>query len=159
MVQQLVQTRQQLNDTRDRNVARWRELVEQLEQKAILLADWELKHDRLKQTLTREMALVNRQYDLMRDRKQARAMLREVLFRCDLPETFNEEACAALGEAIDNAHLHGHRHIECCTIGVRMIHARRHALAARSDHPTALPSLAARTDSKNSRSSGSCSVR
>jgi len=56
-----------------------------------------------------------------RDRKQARAMLREVLFRCDLPETFNEEACAALGEAIDNAYRHGHQHIDCCTIGVRMI--------------------------------------
>jgi anti-sigma regulatory factor (Ser/Thr protein kinase) len=56
-----------------------------------------------------------------RDRKQARAMLREVLFRCDLSEKFNEDACAALGEAIDNAHRHGHQHIECCTIGVRMI--------------------------------------
>ena len=56
-----------------------------------------------------------------RDRKHARAMLREVLFRCDLPETFNEEACAAFGEALDNAHRHGHHRIECCTIDVRMI--------------------------------------
>ncbi len=68
LVQQLVQTRQQLNDTRDRNVARWRELVTQIERKAILLAEWELKHDRLKTTLTNEMAQVKRQYDLMRDR-------------------------------------------------------------------------------------------
>ncbi|MHC4408328.1 MAG: ATP-binding protein [Planctomycetota bacterium] len=71
-----------------------------------------------------------------RDRKQARAMLREVLFRCDLPETFNEEACAALGEAIDNAHRHGHRHIECCTIGVRMIlDPRRLVLVIRDSGP------------------------
>ncbi|MEM8883240.1 MAG: ATP-binding protein [Planctomycetota bacterium] len=55
------------------------------------------------------------------DRKQARAMLREVLFRCDLPEAFNEEACAAFGEALDNARRHGHHVIECCTIDVRMI--------------------------------------
>ncbi|MHC4956105.1 MAG: ATP-binding protein [Planctomycetota bacterium] len=55
------------------------------------------------------------------DRKEAREMLREVLFRCDLPEKFNEEACAALGEALDNAVRHGHRHVDCCTIDVRMI--------------------------------------
>jgi len=79
-----------------------------------------------------------------RDRKQARAMLREVLFRCELTEKFAEDACAAFAEALDNALRHGHRHIECCTIDVRMIlDPKRLMLVVRDtgdgfDHPMVL---------------------
>jgi len=89
-----------------------------------------------------------------RSRRQASAMLREVLFRCDLPEGFNEDACAALSEAIDNAHRHGHLAIDCCTIDVRMIldpkrlvlvvrdsgHGFDHASAVAAARGTKLPS-------------------
>jgi len=54
-------------------------------------------------------------------RRASRAMLREVLFRCDLSERFNEDACTAFAEALDNAVRHGHQHVECCTIDVRVI--------------------------------------
>lgn len=79
-----------------------------------------------------------------RDRKQSRAMLREVLFRCDLSEEFAEDACAAFAEALDNAVRHGHQHIECCTIDVRMIlDPKRLTIVVRDtgdgfDHPMVL---------------------
>lgn len=79
-----------------------------------------------------------------RDRKQARAILREVLFRCDLSERFAEDACAAFAEALDNALRHGHQHVECCTIDVRMIlDPKRLMLVVRDtgdgfDHPMVL---------------------
>ena len=56
-----------------------------------------------------------------RDRKAAHAMVREVLFRCEQDEQFAEDACAAMAEALDNAMRHGHRHIECCTIEMRVL--------------------------------------
>jgi anti-sigma regulatory factor (Ser/Thr protein kinase) len=77
-------------------------------------------------------------------RKEARAVVREVLFRCQLPEGFNHEAASALMEAIDNAHRHGHLHVDCCTIDARMIlDPKRLILVVRDsgggfDHATAV---------------------
>lgn len=79
-----------------------------------------------------------------RDRKEACRMLAEVLFRADLPESFCDDAGAALGEALDNAMRHGHQNVECCTIVTRMIlDPRRLVLAVRDtgegfDHAAAL---------------------
>jgi len=56
-----------------------------------------------------------------RDRKEGRAMVQEVLLRCEQNESFAEDACAAMAEALDNAMRHGHRHVECCTIDLRLI--------------------------------------
>jgi len=56
-----------------------------------------------------------------RDRKASEAILREVLFRCELAEQYIKDACGAFSESLDNALRHGHQHIECCTIDVRMI--------------------------------------
>ncbi|HEX5138278.1 MAG TPA: ATP-binding protein, partial [Planctomycetota bacterium] len=45
---------------------------------------------------------------------------------------FCRAAKGALGEALDNAARHGHRHVECCTIELRMIlDPRRLVLAVR----------------------------
>ncbi len=56
-----------------------------------------------------------------KDRREARAMVEEVLFRCGLPEKFNRDVGASLGEALDNAYLHGHRSVECCAIETRLL--------------------------------------
>ena len=57
-----------MTETRELNVTRWESLAAQLEEKAVALADWELKHDRLQQTFTRELAAAQKRYELMRDR-------------------------------------------------------------------------------------------
>jgi anti-sigma regulatory factor (Ser/Thr protein kinase) len=65
-------------------------------------------------------------------RRQACDLIEEVLYRCGQPEEFCRSAAAALGEALDNAARHGHRHVECCTIEARMIlDPRRLVLAVR----------------------------
>ncbi len=65
-------------------------------------------------------------------RREACDLIEEVLFRCSLPEEFCRAAKGALGEALDNAARHGHRHVECCTIELRMIlDPRRLVLAVR----------------------------
>jgi len=65
-------------------------------------------------------------------RRQACNLIEEVLFRCGQPEEFCRAASGALGEALDNAARHGHRHVECCTIELRMIlDPRRLVLAVR----------------------------
>ncbi|MGH7162778.1 MAG: ATP-binding protein [Planctomycetota bacterium] len=67
-----------------------------------------------------------------RERQAARTLVEEVLLRNRLPEEFTSQACAALDEALDNAVRHGHRGVECCTIGVRLIlDSRRLVLAVR----------------------------
>jgi len=80
-------------------------------------------------------------------RRETCHTIEEVLFRCGQPEEFCRSAAAALGEAIDNAARHGHRHVECCTIEVRMIlDPRRLVLAVRDsgegfDHAAALSAV------------------
>jgi anti-sigma regulatory factor (Ser/Thr protein kinase)/CheY-like chemotaxis protein len=65
-------------------------------------------------------------------RRQACDLIEEVLFRCGQPEEFCRASKGALGEALDNAARHGHRHVECCTIELRMIlDPRRLVLAVR----------------------------
>ncbi|MFI5403177.1 MAG: ATP-binding protein [Planctomycetota bacterium] len=65
-------------------------------------------------------------------RREACDLIEEVLFRCSLPEEFCRAARGALSEALDNAARHGHRHVECCTIELRMIlDPRRLVLAVR----------------------------
>jgi anti-sigma regulatory factor (Ser/Thr protein kinase) len=65
-------------------------------------------------------------------RREACDLIEEVLFRCGQPEEFCRAAKGALGEALDNAARHGHRHVECCTIELRMIlDPRRLVLAVR----------------------------
>jgi len=65
-------------------------------------------------------------------RREACDLIEEVLFRCGLAEEFCRAAKGALGEALDNAARHGHRHVECCTIELRMIlDPRRLVLAVR----------------------------
>jgi anti-sigma regulatory factor (Ser/Thr protein kinase) len=65
-------------------------------------------------------------------RREACDLIEEVLFRCGQPEEFCRAAKGALGEALDNAARHGHRHVECCTIEMRMIlDPRRLVLAVR----------------------------
>jgi anti-sigma regulatory factor (Ser/Thr protein kinase) len=65
-------------------------------------------------------------------RREACDLIEEVLFRCGLPEEFCRAARGALVEALDNAARHGHRHVECCTIELRMIlDPRRLVLAVR----------------------------
>jgi len=56
-----------------------------------------------------------------RDRRIAREVVEEVLFRRHLPEEFTRDAGGALSEALDNAVRHGHQMVECCTIAVRVI--------------------------------------
>lgn len=65
-------------------------------------------------------------------RREACDLIEEVLFRCGQPEEFCRAAKGALAEALDNAARHGHRHVECCTIELRMIlDPRRLVLAIR----------------------------
>lgn len=65
-------------------------------------------------------------------RREACDLIEEVLFRCGQPEEFCRAAKGALSEALDNAARHGHRHVECCTIEMRMIlDPRRLVLAVR----------------------------
>ncbi len=56
-----------------------------------------------------------------RERREARLMIEETLFRAKLPEGFCRDVGLALKDALDNAYRHGHQNIECCTITVRMI--------------------------------------
>ncbi len=71
-----------------------------------------------------------------RDRRDARQVMEEMLFRCALPEAFCNAAGAAFHEALENALLHGHRNIECCTITTRMIlDSKRLVLAIRDTGP------------------------
>jgi anti-sigma regulatory factor (Ser/Thr protein kinase) len=80
-------------------------------------------------------------------RREACDLIEEVLFRCNLPEEFCRSAKGALVEALDNAARHGHRHVECCTIELRMIlDPRRLVLAVRDsgegfDHAAALSAV------------------
>jgi anti-sigma regulatory factor (Ser/Thr protein kinase) len=84
------------------------------------------------------------------DRKEARDIVEEVLFRSSLPEEFCRQAGAALHEALENAHRHGHQLVDCCTIQMRMIlDPKRLVIAVRDsgkgfDHVAAL--AAARGD-------------
>jgi anti-sigma regulatory factor (Ser/Thr protein kinase) len=79
-----------------------------------------------------------------RHRRELRLMVEEMLYRCGLPERFNQDAGSALSEALDNAWRHGHQLVDCCTIVVRVIlDPRRLVLAVRDsgggfDHPAAL---------------------
>jgi len=79
-----------------------------------------------------------------RDRREARHLVEEVLFRCGQTEEFCRSAGAALGEALDNALRHGHKNVTCCTIALRMVlDPRRLILAVRDsgkgfDHTAAL---------------------
>lgn len=88
-------------------------------------------------------------------RQRARQLVEEVLFRCRLGETFIADASAALDEALDNAVRHGHRGVECCTIGLRMIlDPRRLVLAVRDtgggfDHVAVLAAVRARRVGKD----------
>ncbi|MHC4547761.1 MAG: ATP-binding protein [Planctomycetota bacterium] len=76
--------------------------------------------------------------------RNAGVMIEEMLFRAGLSEEFARAARSALHEALDNAARHGHRHVECCTITMRMIlDPRRLVLAVRDsgegfDHAAAL---------------------
>jgi len=94
-----------------------------------------------------------------RERQRARELLEEVLFRSHLGEDFTRQASAALDETLDNAVRHGHRAVECCTIGVRVIlDPRRLVLAVRDsgsgfDHAAALAAARARRPGRESSSS------
>ncbi|NJN14723.1 MAG: hypothetical protein HC813_03695, partial [Planctomycetes bacterium] len=57
----------------------------------------------------------------IKDRKDAKETLEEVLFRCGLPERFNTDLGAAFAEALDNAYRHGHKNVDCCLIEARLI--------------------------------------
>jgi len=79
-----------------------------------------------------------------RDRREARLVIEEMLYRSRLPESFCSAAGGALHEALENALIHGHRNTDCCTITTRMILDRKRlVLAVRDtgngfDHATAL---------------------
>lgn len=76
--------------------------------------------------------------------REACHMIEEVLFRSGLPEEFAHASRAALYEALDNAARHGHQHVECCTITMRLVlDTRRLVLAVRDsgegfDHAAAV---------------------
>mgnify|MGYP001818107855 CR=1 FL=1 len=71
-----------------------------------------------------------------RDRRTAREVAEEILFRRHLPEEFTRDAGAALSEALDNAVRHGHQMVECCTIVVRLIlDPKRLTIAVRDSGP------------------------
>lgn len=67
------------------------------------------------------------------ERKRARELVEEVLYRNSLPEDFVHRASWALHEALDNAVRYGHCGIECCTIQVRLILDPRRLLLAVRD--------------------------
>ncbi|MEE8104301.1 MAG: ATP-binding protein [Planctomycetota bacterium] len=68
-----------------------------------------------------------------RQRKRARQIIDEMLFRCHLPESFISDVGGALREALDNAFRHGHKSVDCCTIDVRMILDPRRLVVAVRD--------------------------
>jgi anti-sigma regulatory factor (Ser/Thr protein kinase) len=79
-----------------------------------------------------------------RERREARVLVEEILYRSALPETFSRDAGSALAEALENAVRHGHQFVECCTMSVRMVlDPKRLVLAVRDtgkgfDHAAAL---------------------
>jgi len=71
-----------------------------------------------------------------KERRAARDMVEEILFRHHMPERFANEAGEALHEALDNAVRHGHRMVECCTIVMRvMIDPQRLVMVVRDTGP------------------------
>jgi anti-sigma regulatory factor (Ser/Thr protein kinase) len=76
--------------------------------------------------------------------REACRMIEEVLYRTGLSEEFARSSRAALYEALDNAARHGHQHVECCTITLRLVlDTRRLVLAVRDsgegfDHAAAV---------------------
>ena len=79
-----------------------------------------------------------------RHRREVKVMIEEMLYRSGLPESFSEDAGAALSEALDNAWRHGHQFVDCCTIVTRIIlDPKRLVMAVRDsgggfDHAAAL---------------------
>jgi hypothetical protein len=68
MAAELAAARQRLHAARQESVERWNALADQLEEKVALLADWELKHDRMRKSFARDLDKVQRRYEVMRDR-------------------------------------------------------------------------------------------
>lgn len=68
VVKELGEVRQRFYQTQDEYIQKWKTLVVQLNEKEAQLIDWEMKTDRLKKSFNRELAQLQRRYELMRDR-------------------------------------------------------------------------------------------